>query len=119
MMSIKKSMKVTLLTAALATVMGLTACEKQTEEAPEQEAEQEVPMSAEPAENNEPVIVADDLDEVDAQSQYTEAEGDSTVDPSTAAVDSSGNSQALESTTATTEAESVTTTDNESQATEQ
>lgn len=65
----KNSMKLTLLTTAMAAVMSLTACQKPAEEAPQPEAETDVPMSAEPAEGNDPVIVADDLDDVDANSE--------------------------------------------------
>ena len=80
MMGIKNSMKLTVLTAAMAAVMGLTACQKQSDEAPEVEAEAEVPMSAEPAEGNDPVIVADDLDDVDARSESIEEEQVSATD---------------------------------------
>ena len=69
MMSNKHSIKLTLLATAMASVMGLTACQKKTEEPPKPEVEAEVPMSAEPAEGNDPVIVADDLDDVDARSE--------------------------------------------------
>jgi len=69
MMGMKNSMKLTLLTTAMAAVMSLTACQKPAEEAPQPEAETDVPMSAEPAEGNDPVIVADDLDDVDANSE--------------------------------------------------
>lgn len=73
----KNSMKLTLLTTALAAVMSLTACQKPAEEAPQPEAETDVPMSAEPAEGNDPVIVADDLDDVDANSEsVTEGEAE-------------------------------------------
>lgn len=72
MMGIKYSMKLTVLTAAMAAVMGLTACQKQSEEPPAPEAEADVPMSADPAEGNDPVIVADDLDDVDARSDSIE-----------------------------------------------
>lgn len=68
-MGMKNSMKLTLLTTAMAAVMSLTACQKPAEEAPQPEAETDVPMSAEPAEGNDPVIVADDLDDVDANSE--------------------------------------------------
>ena len=61
----KNSMKLTLLTTAMAAVMSLTACQKPAEEAPQPKAETDVPMSAEPAEGNDPVIVADDLDDLD------------------------------------------------------
>lgn len=64
-MGMKNSMKLTLLTTAMAAVMSLTACQKPAEEAPQPEAETDVPMSAEPAEGNDPVIVADDLDDLD------------------------------------------------------
>ena len=80
MMGIKHSMKLTVLTAAMAAVMGLTACQKQSEEAPVAEAETEVPMSAEPAEGNDPVIVADDLDDVDARSDSIEEEQTQEID---------------------------------------
>ena len=73
----KNSMKLTLLTTAMAAVMSLTACQKPAEEAPQPEAETDVPMSAEPAEGNDPVIVADDLDDVDANSEsVTEGEAE-------------------------------------------
>lgn len=76
-MGMKNSMKLTLLTTALAAVMSLTACQKPAEEAPQPEAETDVPMSAEPAEGNDPVIVADDLDDVDANSEsVTEGEAE-------------------------------------------
>ena len=80
MMGIKHSMKLTVLTAAVAAVMGLTACQKQSDEAPAPEAEAEVPMSAEPAEGNDPVIVADDLDDVDARSDSIEEAQDQSVE---------------------------------------
>ena len=83
MMGIKNSMKLTVLTAAMAAVMGLTACQKQSDEAPTVEAEAEVPMSAEPAEGNDPVIVADDLDDVDARSESIEEEQVSATDAET------------------------------------
>ena len=77
MMGMKNSMKLTLLTTAMAAVMSLTACQKPAEEAPQPEAETDVPMSAEPAEGNDPVIVADDLDDVDANSEsVTEGEAE-------------------------------------------
>jgi len=73
----KNSMKLTLLTTAMAAVMSLTACQKPAEEAPQPKAETDVPMSAEPAEGNDPVIVADDLDDVDANSEsVTEGEAE-------------------------------------------
>lgn len=73
----KNSMKLILLTTAMAAVMSLTACQKPAEEAPQPEAETDVPMSAEPAEGNDPVIVADDLDDVDANSEsVTEGEAE-------------------------------------------
>lgn len=76
-MGMKNSMKLTLLTTAMAAVMSLTACQKPAEEAPQPEAETDVPMSAEPAEGNDPVIVADDLDDVDANSEsVTEGEAE-------------------------------------------
>ena len=76
-MGMKNSMKLTLLTTALAAVMSLTACQKPAEEAPQPKAETDVPMSAEPAEGNDPVIVADDLDDVDANSEsVTEGEAE-------------------------------------------
>lgn len=76
-MVMKNSMKLTLLTTAMAAVMSLTACQKPAEEAPQPEAETDVPMSAEPAEGNDPVIVADDLDDVDANSEsVTEGEAE-------------------------------------------
>ena len=76
-MGMKNSMKLTLLTTAMAAVMSLTACQKPAEEAPQPEAETDVPMSAEPAESNDPVIVADDLDDVDANSEsVTEGEAE-------------------------------------------
>ena len=76
-MGMKNSMKLTLLTTALAAVMSLTACQKPAEETPQPEAETDVPMSAEPAEGNDPVIVADDLDDVDANSEsVTEGEAE-------------------------------------------
>ena len=76
-MGMKNSMKLTLLTTAMAAVMSLTACQKPAEEAPQPEAETDVPMSAEPAEGNDPVIVADDLDDVDANSgSVTEGEAE-------------------------------------------
>lgn len=77
MMNNKYSIKLTLLASVMASIMGLTACQKQTEEPPAPEVEAEVPMSAEPAEGNDPVIVADDLEDVDARSagmENTEAE---------------------------------------------
>ena len=77
MMGMKNSMKLTLLTTAMAAVMSLTACQKPAEGAPQPEAETDVPMSAEPAEGNDPVIVADDLDDVDANSEsVTEGEAE-------------------------------------------
>jgi len=77
MMGMKNSMKLTLLTTAMAAVMSLTACQKPAEEAPQPKAETDVPMSAEPAEGNDPVIVADDLDDVDANSEsVTEGEAE-------------------------------------------
>lgn len=76
-MGMKNSMKLTLLTTAMAAVMSLTACQKPAEEAPQPKAETDVPMSAEPAEGNDPVIVADDLDDVDANSEsVTEGEAE-------------------------------------------
>ena len=77
MINNKYSIKLTLLASVMASIMGLTACQKQTEEPPAPEVEAEVPMSAEPAEGNDPVIVADDLEDVDARSagmENTEAE---------------------------------------------
>lgn len=112
-MSTKKTIKLTLLTSALAAMMGLTACDKKAEEAPEPETNTDVPMSAEPAENNDPAIVADDLDEVDAQLEATETVGDTEADPATIAVENNSNTD-----TAATlpEAESVETTEPEQQA---
>ncbi|UNK05091.1 hypothetical protein MN210_13915 [Psychrobacter raelei] len=63
-----KSLKLTVWIAALTAVLGLTACQKQEQPAPAQDEEAEVAMSAEPAEGNDPAIVADDLDDVDARS---------------------------------------------------
>lgn len=95
-MSIKTSLKVGLLTSALAAILGLTACEKKAEESAEQGHNADIPMSAEPAENNEPAIVADDLDEVDAQSEMAETGNDIEVDPSTSAIEDSSSMGATE-----------------------
>ncbi|WP_296405856.1 hypothetical protein [Psychrobacter sp.] len=74
MIGTKQSMKLVVLTSMVAAVMGLTACQKKSEKAPETKVDTDVPMSAEPAENNDPVIVADDLDDVDARSASLEQE---------------------------------------------
>ncbi|WP_019673408.1 hypothetical protein [Psychrobacter lutiphocae] len=67
-----KSSKLLLWSTIFATLMGLTACQKETPKESESVEEPEVMMSAEPAEDNTPIIVADDLDEVDAESQLAE-----------------------------------------------
>ncbi|PNK61140.1 hypothetical protein [Psychrobacter sp. FDAARGOS_221] len=67
-----KSLKLMLWGTLFSAVIGLSACQKETSEETEPTEEAEVMMSAEPAEDNAPVIVADDLDEVDAQSEMAE-----------------------------------------------
>lgn len=61
-----QSVKMGVWTALLAATVGLTACQKDVADDAEQNQEPEAAtMSAEPAENTEPAIVASDLDDID------------------------------------------------------
>lgn len=94
-----KSLKLTVWIAALTAVLGLTACQKQEQPAPAQDEEAEVAMSAEPAEGNDPAIVADDLDDVDARSANADEAAPIAETPAPADVDTQ--SEAASETTET------------------
>lgn len=97
-----KSLKLSLWTAMFAATIGLSACQKDAADAPEQETDAEVAtMSADPAEGNQPAIVADDLDDLDSadaheQSVETPEVGAESSTPSASAIDDSSEVDAID-----------------------